>query len=389
MARARTGLLCLLVSTAICGAVGWWAVPRLLDRGAPASGVRYVGPSLRQLLRTRRAEAAGTAEPEWSLEMPRRDAQVLFPLHHAHNEYDPLCYIRYPAHYDAPRGQAEYPRGRYPVLTNGLGIREVHDPLPHRPDLRLLAAGDSHTDGVCRNRESWPNVLEARLRQAHPELEIEVLNAGKGGHSFYNYLGVLRRLLYLEPHALVIGVYGGNDFYEVLPMHRYFYRRMGPPSPEDHHASMLDAAKVESSGLSQGLCSYKYFHTHPDEIHVALRASQEVMERIRDLCREHGIELVVVYIPALPEVRWQDEAEVLEEVRTRLGLSHEDVELGTRMADRFLSRLREDGYRVVDMRDAMRASKRRCYWSSDHHINVHAQALIARALLEPVELLLE
>ena len=45
----------------------------------------------------------------------------------------------------------------------------------------MLVTGDSHTEGVCGTQETFPNVLEALLRERHPDEQIEAqeIPAGK------------------------------------------------------------------------------------------------------------------------------------------------------------------------------------------------------------------
>jgi hypothetical protein len=68
---------------------------------------------------------------------------------------------------------AEHPTGALALRPNGQGFREDAEtapaPVPGRP--RWVALGDSHTDGVAPNAETWPNRLEARLAAAGVDVE--------------------------------------------------------------------------------------------------------------------------------------------------------------------------------------------------------------------------
>src|SRR5690606_18882269 len=74
----------------------------------------------------------------------------------------------------------EHPNGEYVMRTNALGMREDEEVDPCRPDLRILVTGDSHTDGICANSESFCNRLEARLAAEDGGRTVEALNAAAG-----------------------------------------------------------------------------------------------------------------------------------------------------------------------------------------------------------------
>jgi hypothetical protein len=122
-----------------------------------------------------------------------------------------------------------------------------------QPALRILVTGDSHTDGVCNNSESFTNLLEAELSAAHPGEAIEALNAGKGAYSFYNYLGVLERLLPLRPDVFVVAVYGGNDFVESLAL-RHTFEHGAPPTRASRRRKRC-AGRASLSSTSRPLSS--------------------------------------------------------------------------------------------------------------------------------------
>ena len=119
-------------------------------------------------------------------------APVLFPFG-ATEEYDAWSYFRHKPSQRLRLPLAEHDGGSFECSTNSLGLREDAELAAARPDLRILVTGDSHTDGVCENRESYANRLEASLLVDRPGKCVEVLNAGTGGFSFHNYLGVLEK----------------------------------------------------------------------------------------------------------------------------------------------------------------------------------------------------
>jgi hypothetical protein len=138
--------------------------------------------------------------------------------------YDPQCFMWHVPGYSrmAP------PRGTYKkdvLITNkNLGFRKVADVFVEQPDLRILVTGDSHTEGVVPMAFHYTELIESALRDDHADMSIEVLNAGVGGTSFFQYLGVMEKFKSLKPDVVVAAIYGGNDFSEARRPYRFFHR---------------------------------------------------------------------------------------------------------------------------------------------------------------------
>jgi len=133
----------------------------------------------------------------------------------------------------------EHPRGKWYWTTDGLGLRRDREPSATAPALRVVVTGDSHTDGVCDNEDSFCTLAELELASRRPGESIEVINAGRSRSSFANDLGVLERMLALEADVFVMVVYGGNDFAEALVWERLV---QGMPWPERTQAELDRAA---------------------------------------------------------------------------------------------------------------------------------------------------
>jgi hypothetical protein len=324
--------------------------------------------------------------PAWT----KKQAEELFLLAPA-EMYDPLCGKLWKPNLKLPQVVAGY-EGKVVFVTNSLSFREDEEVQEVKPLYRVLVAGDSHTDGVCNNSESFPNLCEVALRQrARNEAAqrgqsfdpqwIEVLNGGKGTFSFFNYLGLLQRRIDLRPDVFVVTVYGGNDFYEVVwPWHDY-----GNDGPRTagvaNHMDKVEAAKqVHERCLSQALVSLKFFDLYPAEQEVAVRAGATVMEKIQALCRERGIRLIVMYLPSRPDVEPLNPDLKLRRLLAALELDTGALASTDRMADQFLAKLAGLGIETIDLRPVFAASKDSAFWSFDWHINLLGHRLAAGAL---------
>ena len=352
------------------------------------------GGSVSELLRSR-ASWDGEGEPPfphldegqaiWRYQLPREVANLFFFCDRNGEEYDPWTQVRRSGGMSQFRTWGEHPRKRWKVVTNSLGLRNAREVREDQPELRILATGDSHTDGVCWNGEAWPLVLRNRLQEASKALDLEVLNAGKGGYGFYNYLGVIEKFAALRPDAFIICVYGGNDFEGVLGLWHYF-RRTARPMGTELYVDEVNAAKALSpAAMAQSFVSIKYFAQQPDQEPVALEAALSVSREIVARCGELDCHPIFVYLPALPDVRYDDARKLCDDMMTAMKLEPEDLDVHRRLADGWIAGLESEGVDVVDLRSVFRRAESSMYWKRDHHINVDAQALIARALAPLVE----
>jgi hypothetical protein len=145
-----------------------------------------------------------------------RPGFVAFPVAETHGviQRDPLR-----GHAYAPNLSRHVVTADYEVdfRTNELGLRDV--PLAEVPAdaLRMLAVGDSYTQGHgVRAEQAWPKVLQARLPNAH------VFNAGVSGYGLQQMRSTAEALRErLRPRAILVGVYGHgygrvNEPYELV-----------------------------------------------------------------------------------------------------------------------------------------------------------------------------
>ena len=293
---------------------------------------------------------------------------------------DPYVHYRYKPNLKLGHRWEEHPEGIWFQKTNALGLREDEQVSAVQPDLRILIAGDSHTDGVCNNSEAFGNLVEARLRSEYPGRRIESLNAGRGGYSFYHYLGTLERFLYLRPDIFVVGVYGGNDFEDVLSFFHEYNGTKRPPGFARYQEQIDAALEIDKRCLAQSFISLKYFDVYPEQMEVALQAARDITTEILVECLRHSIHPIFVYIPAMSDVEWERDAEVFESVAEVLEVSPEGLRSTDVMADSYLAFLRERRIDVIDMREAFAKAGPGNFWLTDQHMNLRAQQLIAAEL---------
>lgn len=117
-----------------------------------------------------------------------------------------------------PRSSAGFRTAEFEwtVETNSLGIRDREIDFSRQAEVRILAIGDSFTNGWgVRSDQAWPKVLERRLRQAG--YDAEVFNLGGAGASPKDYALVAQRgIPQLRPDLVLVGMLQGDDLAQLL-----------------------------------------------------------------------------------------------------------------------------------------------------------------------------
>ncbi len=310
-------------------------------------------------------------------------ARLFFPLSGLGRPYNEKFFFARPPNVGWSSEWPEHPNGAYDLKTNSLGIREDEEPALMKPDLRIIVTGDSHTDGVCSNSESFPNRLELLLQALDPKRKVEVLNMGIGGYTFWNYLGVLEHYApILHPDVFVVACYGGNDFYEALGLHRYFTKRKGGSIARIPEALL----KAQNTGfVSQELLQVGHILSNPEDEAIAIDVVNAITREMQRVALANQVKLVAVYIPP-PSIGQPEHAESeLAELLALTDWTREDLEIGNRLADGWISWLERHDIPCLDLRSLFRATPEPLYWRADRHINLRANDLIAAQLSKLVD----
>ncbi len=322
------------------------------------------------------------------------------------------------------RNFAEY-GGDFEIRTNSLGFNEDFETkiVKSPGSTRIIVVGDSQTVGVCPNHDSWPHRLQQALNQARPDAVNEVINAASGRYSpFQYYAKAAHKLIALEPDVLIVGIYVGNDYVDLLRQDDRPYLTIdsnGLPIKHrprfilyrdpDGNGSLLASCRVYAllrsslgpelryvlsrarilaetvrwnqqsllampsymwdvqrlnracPGLAtQSLMQSAWFHRFPETLPAARQVMMHVLAMMRDLCRERGMNLLCVIIPT----KLQVEQEELAPLLTRVARSDRKLDLAAtlglegRITEATASDLDSLGIAFVVLRDEMIAHKR-------------------------------
>ena len=276
---------------------------------------------------------------------------------------------------------AEHEKGRVLFRTNNLGFREDEDTEVTKPErtFLFLVTGDSHTDGVVYNAESFPNLLEQKLNSTPGAPKFEVINGGTGYYTFQNYAGFFRKYLYLKPDYFIVTIYTGNDFMESIAAAVKAGQLTAPSTPFWYRLKLrLAPAPLVSQALNQII----YFKAAPQMKEVALEIARRQLKEISDTCLQNNVRLVVVFLPTKLDVEDRDR---LREVKNSFGLTDAEANVNQDLKGALINWLVRQDVKYFDIAAYMSGNSDALFWEKDYHLNVRGHKLVSDALYADAE----
>ena len=281
-----------------------------------------------------------------------------------------------------------WPEHRNTVIvmrTNNMGFREDQDTQKEKASgvLRVLVTGDSHTDGVVNNAESFPNVLEDLLNRSNNGPRFEVINGGTGYYDPQHYLLFLKKYLSLKPDYFIVALYTGND---MLGTARIVEPQVGAQErPEGYFELIREQSKISQSAVSQGLNQIYYFKQFNDVIIPVEEQIARTLNDIYELCQQNSIGFITVFIPTKPGVEWDSDRKKLDRIAKNMGLSDSDLKITESMKDSIVRIVNKRGIQYLDPWRDMNDSPVEFFWKRDYHLNVSGHRFIANGLYEKMQ----
>ena len=283
----------------------------------------------------------------------------------------------------------EHPNGKYQRVVNAQGFSREGPISGVQPSLRVLVVGDSHLQGVVSTSENLCAVMEAELALVRPGETVEVLNAGQGGTSFYNYLAVVERYLELKPNVVVCLAYTGNDFGGAIELRRMFEAITIEHwnAVSDQRTRALRQSKLP--GLGQCLHQALSLMDNPETEAIGVDAGCEVMVELAQTCEAHGIGFVCVRLPSAFVAQPDRYKSHIEDGVATVKLGDAPFEVEPRISLEWMTRLAGRGVEVVDLAPSFASIDRDLYWHRDLHLSVEGHRAAAEVLVRHVKLRLE
>jgi hypothetical protein len=300
----------------------------------------------------------------------------------------------------------EYSKQTVLFRTNNLGFREDHDTaLTSASAHRIMVFGDSHTEGMVDNEDSFPHVAQRILNA--DGLDVEVLNAAAGMFSLYQEFLLFRRLLPVHPEIAIFAFYTGNDYSDLtfkdlspyltvdngaIEEHPPLLPRMALRDVFAHRSTILSflrstihwidprprngfeqAQRIKVHALSQSLLQAYYFEkVHPEQFAEVSRLQQYVVTRIVGTAKQNHVQLLFLILPTKYQIERESDAETFTTLEALLGLDRQNKfdDLVRRDFTRILN-TSNVGY--LDSYDELIRIRGRTgeelFWRDDQHLN--------------------
>ena len=268
---------------------------------------------------------------------------VLFPRYHTDYKYGDYTIRGIRPNSDFWHTSVD---GSWHFVTNDRGLRDKRNFAYEKPPgvLRVLALGDSHTQGYEVRQEATYSAVLERYLVAH-SVQAQVLNAGVSG------FGTAEELAYLigegykyKPDVVVVGFYA-NDFDDNLKSGLFGLDDRG--RVVDKAKSHLPGVKIQNVIYAipgvRWLSENSYFYSiafngvwaffksrleksarFESAIGSASGHSQQdveltvgLLERMNRFCKERNVRMIVVDIPTMP-AQYHFESSVPDRMRQQL-----------------------------------------------------------------------
>lgn len=317
----------------------------------------------------------------------------------------------------------EHSSGSIIIKRNNCGFREDADTPISKPEgtFRILVLGDSHTDGVCLNTESYANLLEADLNASDLGQKFDVINAGQVTFSPYQewwlYETIGRRF---SPDLIIVGMYAGNDYWDLMqrkdrvhlaPAEGGFVHAEPAPAPTStspptnapeqqadsqsiarrlknvvrdysstyHALASIDSlrtlfgnpprysplelriqklAPMAQAAYWQSLGQAAHFASAPGDLPVADAAWRHTVRLFESSAARDGAELLFLVIPSLQEICPEIDPDGLSTATATLELTPEQANLSSRVRTMAATAVRDSGYEVFDLFDELSTSRK-------------------------------
>jgi hypothetical protein len=208
------------------------------------------------------------------------------------------------------------------IKTNSLNLRDYEIPQKSPGEYRVLCLGDSFTFGLGVNiPDAYPKVAERILTAA--VRPVRVINGGTQGNVDDARRFLLEKGLSFEPDLVTLQVYIGNDFYDWQMKSETKAAAPGVLPPRPARRDFLPRAKEFLRGLHWRTFEFVwnrliqfplvddwlyrwnlrydnrgiFLREYPPLEEGLLRSELQGLDKMHKLCKEKGIELLVILVP--------------------------------------------------------------------------------------------
>jgi len=244
-----------------------------------------------------------------------------------------------------------YHSGIYKINNYGFRGKDI-DIKKGKETFRIVAIGDSITFGTRLNeRDIYASLLESSLKKGDLDRHFEVINAGVGGFSIWQYLeGYKWRVKPLLPDLVLVGICQ-NDFDVIGPLSVDFFGMVRGDIGAVTRKSLLDNLAIYRV-LSNRIKMYSLTREKGQDAvkTIAPRLSKNwavgsaPLKELVKITREDNVPIVFVIFPYRFQIKEND--------------SHSD--------DEFIKFMKDNSLLYIDLLDGFRNNSQELYLKGDY-----------------------
>jgi hypothetical protein len=309
-----------------------------------------------------------------------------------YNHYVP-SFIFYSGSYDRFRGKPF--ANDWDFKLNSQGFKDKEFPEKKENVYRILGIGDSFSFGVVPYKYNYLTLIESQLNVENTN--VEVLNMGIPSIGPKDYLSLLvKEGLALEPDTVLLSFFVGNDFDQSKKRKLYEYSYTASLlhyiiNLRPKYEGRIIHGKTEYCDVCPTFSTKQYLKIEYDRSSIYLVNNKKFPEKlnhaiyylkeIRNICKSHNIDLIVVIIPDELQIN-QD---LLREVKDTYFPNLEENKWDTGLPSRLLSNeLDKLGIDYINLYEDFSSSSDQLYKPRNTHWNIAGNKMAATIIYEHI-----
>jgi len=309
-----------------------------------------------------------------------------------YNHYVP-SFIFYSGSYDRFRGKPFTYDWDFKLNSQGFKDKEFSEKKENV--YRMLGIGDSCSFGVVPYKYNYLTLIESQLNVGNTN--VEVLNMGIPSIGPKDYLSLLvKEGLALQPDTVLLSFFVGNDFDESNKKKLYEYSYVASLlhyiiNLQPKYEGRIIHGKAEYCDDCPSFSIKQYLKIEYGRSSIYLVNNKKFLkklnhaiyylEQIRNICKLHSINLIVVIIPDELQIN-QD---LLSQVKGVYYPNLEENKWDTGLPNRLLSNeLDKLGIIYIDLYEYFSSSSDRLYRPRDTHWNIAGNQMAANIIHEHI-----
>ncbi|MFC1674585.1 SGNH/GDSL hydrolase family protein [Candidatus Omnitrophota bacterium] len=206
------------------------------------------------------------------------------------------------------------------VYTNSLNIRDDEISAKRDNEFRILCLGDSYTFGLGVDIDDAFVTLTEELLNEHNgvRLRFSLINAGGPTSACKNRDFLIQKGIGLEPDAIIVQTFIGNDFYDALAYTDPGFRGQLPGidtvkqslSKKIYFLDFIWNRLIQIDYIDDLLfrCNIRYSNKAiylkalPELERSAVASQLNCLESLLTICKENNIKMLLINIPDKPQV---------------------------------------------------------------------------------------